>query len=208
MIVPENVYHEYHELLEDIQNIVCSIKIDMKNASQRQLWGRTIAACDCLDDAYDSIMEFDSIVNTSYYARRPILYYYGILQTFSIQVNALNQIREFFLGEACCNDYKKLHKKIENQKENKENVVSLRNDIVHSCERKGIESCFIAKQVGMPKDVLWYGRYDSDGKFSELNINLGEYCLNQMQNVCQQLKIFLSIPKEQIYFYTFYAANK
>lgn len=97
MIVPESVYQEYCDFLEKVHSQIMSIKIDIKNATLRKKWGRAIAAYDCLDDAYDAIYEFDKIVNTAYYARRPILYYYGILQTFSIQVNALKQLGTFFM---------------------------------------------------------------------------------------------------------------
>ena len=106
----------------------------MNNATLRKKWGRAIAAYDCLDDAIDAILEFDILGEKSYRARRPILYYYGILQAFSIQIDALKQLRQFFYGD----------KKVK-LKRNKVNVADIRNDIVHSCNKSEKESCFIAK---------------------------------------------------------------
>lgn len=88
----------------------------------------------------------------------------------------------------------------EQNKKKTTNIVDIRNDIIHSCDKNGKESCFIAKQMGMPKGILWYGQYDINGNFSDSTIDLSELCISQMQKICQQLKVFSSIPKEQIFF--------
>ena len=82
MITPD-LYFEYRHLLNDVHKKIMSISVDMKDANQRKYWGRAIAACDCLEDTIDAILEFDSLNDNAYVAPRPILYYYGILQALS-----------------------------------------------------------------------------------------------------------------------------
>lgn len=197
MIVPEKSYQEYHDLLEKVHSQIMSIKIDMNNAALRKKWGRAIAAYDCLDDAIDAILEFDTLVEKAYNARRPILYYYGILQAFSIQIDALKQLHQFFYG----NQNIKLAR-------NKVNVAEIRNDIVHSCSKIGKESCFIAKCNNMSIGSLNYGIYGEDKSFTEKNIDLRNICLTQVQSICDVMNEFLTIPKEQIFFYKEYVCTK
>lgn len=190
MIVPESKYHEYHDLLEKVHSQIMSIKIDMNDATLRKKWGRAIAAYDCLDDAIDAILEFDTLEDNAYKTRRPILYYYGILQAFSIQIDALKQLYQFFYG----NKNVKLEK-------NKINIAEIRNDIVHSCSNKGKESCFIAKCNNMPIDSLNYGVYKEDKSFAEKKIDLRDICYTQVQSICDILNRLSAIPNDQIYFY-------
>lgn len=189
MIVSQKLYSEYRTSLDAVHKKIMSIQVDMKNRNQRKSWGRAMAAYDCLEDCIDAILEFDYLNDRAYAAPRPILYYYGILQAFSIQVEALKQLNLFFHGE------------VEKRTNNKESIVNVRNDIVHSCNKNGKESCFIAKSYNMEIGYLWYGIYGNDGTFDEKMINLREASLKQIQMVCCQLKSFSSIPKEQIYFY-------
>lgn len=197
MVIPENVYQEYHDLLENVHSRIMSIKIDMNNATLRKKWGRAIAAYDCLDDAIDAILEFDILGEKSYRARRPILYYYGILQAFSIQIDALKQLHQFFYG----NQNVKL-------KRNEVNVADIRNDIVHSCNKSEKESCFIAKCNNMDIGSLNYGIYGEDKSFTEKNIDLREICLTQVQSICDIVRNFLSIPQDQIFFYKEFVNKK
>lgn len=189
MVVEEKAYQEYHELLEKVHSRIMSIKIDMNDATLRKKWGRAIAAYDCLDDAIDAILEFDTLGEKSYKARRPILYYYGILQAFSIQIDAIKQLHQFFYG----NQNVKL-------KKNEVNVADIRNDIVHSCNKSGKESCFIAKCNNMDIGSLNYGIYGEDKSFTEKTIDLREICPTQVQSICDVMKDFLSVPKDQIFF--------
>ena len=188
-MITQDLYFEYRHLLDEVHKKIMSISVDMKNANQRKSWGRAIAAYDCLEDSIDAILEFDSLNDNAYVAPRPILYYYGILQALSTQVEALKQLHLFFHGE------------VKLQTNNKEYIVDIRNDIVHSCNKNGKESCFIAKSSNMKIGSLWYGIYGNDGAFCDKMINLREASLKQIQNVCCQLKSFSSIPKEQIHFY-------
>ena len=197
MVVPENVYQEYHNLLEKVHSRIMSIKIDMNNTTLRKKWGRAIAAYDCLDDAIEAILEYDTLGEKSYKARRPILYYYGILQAFSLQIDALKQLQQFFYG----------NQKVE-LKRNKVNVADIRNDIVHSCNKIGKESCFIAKCNNMPIGSLNYGIYEEDKSFTEKNIDLRNICLTQVQSICDVMNDFLSIPNEQTFFYKEYVCTK
>ena len=197
MIIPESEYHEYRDLLEKVHSQIMSIKVDMNDATLRKKWGRAIAAYDCLDDAIDAIVEFDTLGEKAYSARRPILYYYGILQAFSIQIDALKQLHQFFYG---------------NQKvtlaKNKVNVAEIRNDIVHSCSKIGKESCFIAKCNNMDIGSLNYGVYGEDKSFDEKNIDLRGICLTQVQSICDVMKDLLSVPNDQIFFYKEFVCTK
>ena len=188
-MITQDLYLEYTTLLDEVHKKIMSISVDMKNANQRKSWGRAIAAYDCLDDTIDAIFEFDSLSDTAYVARRPILYYYGILQALSIQIEALKQLHFFFYGEQ------------KRETDNQEYIVDVRNDIMHSCNKNGKESCFIAKSNNMEIGSLWYGIYENDGNYFDKTINLREAALKQIQKICCLLKEFSSIPKEQIHFY-------
>lgn len=188
MIIPLEIYQEYMNLLSVVHSKIMAVRVDMKNASQRKAWGRAVAAYDCLDDAIEAIMEFDSLDKKKYNARRPILYYYGILQALTTQVEALKQLQLFFYGEH------KYQSDIET-----EQIISIRNDIVHSCDKKGKESCFIAKAGNMNIDTLWYGLYDNNGCFSESMVNLSEISFSHLKRICQQLKELSNVPQNQVY---------
>lgn len=111
------------------------------------------------------------------------------MQAFSIQIDALKQLYQFFYG----NQKVKL-------KRNKVNVADIRNDIVHSSNKIGKESCFIAKSNNMDIGSLNYGIYGEDNSFTENNINLRDICLTQVQSICDAMKDFMSVPNDQIFF--------
>ena len=199
-MIIQDLYSEYRTLLDDVHKKIMSISVDMKNANQRKSWGRAIAAYDCLEDSIDAILEFNSLNDNAYIAPRPTLYYYGILQALSIQVEALKQLDLFFYGEVKQQKDDKVKKQADDA-DNEEYIVDVRNDIFHGCNKNGKESCFIAKSNNMKIGSLWYGIYRNDGPFSDKTINLRKASLKQIKEVRSHLKTFSSIPKEQIHFY-------
>ncbi|MBQ6791639.1 MAG: hypothetical protein IJP76_09395 [Paludibacteraceae bacterium] len=55
---------------------------------------------------------------------------------------------------------------------------------------------------------LNYGIYGEDKSFTEKNVDLREICLTQVQSICDILRNFLSIPKDQIFFYKEFVNKK
>lgn len=188
MIISHELYQEYNCSLSNIHAKIMAVNIDMNNATHRKAWGRAVATCDCLEDAIDAIKEFDCLDKRKYCANKPILYYYGIMQALTIQIEALKQLQLFFYG-----GYK------HQNDTGTEQIIGIRNDIVHSCDKKGKESCFIAKTKNVDIDTLWYGMYDNYGNFSESMVNLSEISLSHLKRICQQLNKLSNVPQIQQY---------